>query len=305
MKILGINISHHPSICILENGKITDFYNEERFVVEKDYELGEDNFEIVQAIQQRINFTPDVVTYASYGRFHRVYEDLNIINKIQNQLRKKDYFFDYRKHHIYHALCGFYFSQFNEAVAIVVDGGGACIDRIPYREVESLFFVDSKNVYSFYRHVSSGLETDYLNVKEKSSNSFLNGVLTKISNIKTGGMLFSDGCIKIGMRGGEDAGKLMGLSSYAYCDEKYDLDYNKVNIAKEVQEKNFNETCELIEMAKTKSKNIILSGGCALNCSNNFKYVKKYPDLNFFIDPVPYDAGTAIGVALYYEHYKR
>ena len=29
MKILGVNISHHPSICIYENKTITEFYNEE------------------------------------------------------------------------------------------------------------------------------------------------------------------------------------------------------------------------------------------------------------------------------------
>ena len=52
-------------------------------------------------------------------------------------------------------------------------------------------------------------------------------------------------------------------------------------------------------------KNIILSGGYFLNCVNNFKYVKKYPNLNFFVDPIPYDAGTAIGVSLYYENYKK
>ena len=46
-----------------------------------------------------------------------------------------------------------------------------------------------------------------------------------------------------------------------------------------------------------------MSGGYFLNCSNNFKYVEKYPDLNFFIDPIPHDAGTAIGAAIYYDRY--
>jgi predicted NodU family carbamoyl transferase len=41
-----------------------------------------------------------------------------------------------------------------------------------------------------------------------------------------------------------------------------------------------------------------------LNCVNNFKYVQKFKDINFFIDPVPHDAGTAIGVALYCNDYK-
>ena len=44
-------------------------------------------------------------------------------------------------------------------------------------------------------------------------------------------------------------------------------------------------------------------GGYFLNCSNNFKYVKQFPNLNFFVDPVPHDGGTAIGACIYYENY--
>ena len=72
------------------------------------------------------------------------------------------------------------------------------------------------------------------------------------------------------------------------------------------KEENFKRTCELIEQAVDYRglKNIILTGGVALNCVNNFKYVQKFKDINFFIDPVPHDAGTAIGVALYCNDYK-
>jgi len=96
----------------------------------------------------------------------------------------------------------------------------------------------------------------------------------------------------------------MGLSSYAYTDKKYSLDYNKVQIAKEAQEKTFIATCNLIDKLKDKTNNILLSGGYFLNCSNNFKYVKKYSKLNFFVDPIPHDAGTAIGAVVYYDKYK-
>ena len=60
-----------------------------------------------------------------------------------------------------------------------------------------------------------------------------------------------------------------------------------------------------MERAKKYSdcKNIILSGGYHLNCSNNFKIVKKYPEYNFFVDPISYDGGTAVGAAYYYENY--
>ena len=96
----------------------------------------------------------------------------------------------------------------------------------------------------------------------------------------------------------------MGLSSYAYCQNKYNLNYEKVNLAKEAQEKSFEKTCVLIEKALkfNNTSNIVLSGGYFLNCSNNFKYVKKYPNLNFFVDPIPHDGGTAIGACLYNDY---
>ena len=60
----------------------------------------------------------------------------------------------------------------------------------------------------------------------------------------------------------------------------------------------------LIDGVKNKSNNIVLSGGYFLNCSNNFKYVKKYPNINFFVDPIPHDGGTAIGATVYYDNYR-
>lgn len=45
-------------------------------------------------------------------------------------------------------------------------------------------------------------------------------------------------------------------------------------------------------------KNIVLSGGCAFNVVGNSHLVKKFPHINFFVDPVPHDAGQSIGRAL-------
>ena len=54
-KILGINISHHPSVCIYENNKVKEFYNEERFVLTKNL-LPDETTEIYQSILQKIDF---------------------------------------------------------------------------------------------------------------------------------------------------------------------------------------------------------------------------------------------------------
>jgi len=98
----------------------------------------------------------------------------------------------------------------------------------------------------------------------------------------------------------------MGLAAYA--DKPIKEELKKIaKMGKHAQEKTLQEAIELIKKAKEYSscKNIILTGGYHLNCSNNFKLVKSFPELNFFVDPIPYDGGTAVGAALYYENYHR
>ena len=96
----------------------------------------------------------------------------------------------------------------------------------------------------------------------------------------------------------------MGLAAYAGKNIDRKLK-EKVEIGRDAQEKTLKECVQLIEKAKKYSscKNIILTGGYHLNCSNNFKLVKLFPELNFFVDPIPYDGGTAVGAVLYYENY--
>ena len=95
----------------------------------------------------------------------------------------------------------------------------------------------------------------------------------------------------------------MGIA--AYRNKNTNLDKRILEIAHKAQEETLQERIELIEKALTYSdcKNIILSGGYHLNCSNNFKLVKHFPKLNIFVDPIPYDGGTAVGGGYFYENY--
>ena len=304
MIILGINISHHTSICIYENGKIKKLYNEERFNLEKNWAPDEKNFEILQSINQKINFKPDFVCYASATGASTVNKEYKIIEQIQKQLKNPPYFFDNSNHHLYHALSCFYFSKFDEAAAIIVDGGGAVSKKFsPYREIQTIFYVNKKSIVCYFKHNTNRMYQFPEFCNEEKVKNYAYNYLNVYSQKAIGGRAFIEGCEKIGMKG-TDAGKLMGLSSYANSKNKFNLNYDHVKIANDIQIQTFNETCDLIEIAKTKSKNILLSGGYFLNCSNNFKYVKKYPDLNFFVDPIPNDSGTCIGACIYYDNYK-
>ena len=73
----------------------------------------------MQSINQKINFKPDFVCYASATGASTVNKEYKIIEQIQKQLKNPPYFFDNSNHHLYHALSCFYFSKFDEAAAII------------------------------------------------------------------------------------------------------------------------------------------------------------------------------------------
>ena len=78
------------------------------------------------------------------------------------------------------------------------------------------------------------------------------------------------------------------LTNYAYRVQK---DYEDYLIA----------TCQRA-VKNCKSKNLILTGGCALNCVANYKLLKSLPkDINLYVEPVSDDSGVSLGGA-YQEH---
>lgn len=309
MKILGINISHDFSICVYENKIIKEIYFEERFVQEKKFIVrNKENF--YNCIFKKINFKPDIVVYSSFQRsLDNEIKDKQIIQQIQKQLDNPVYYFNKKNHHIYHACSSFFFSKFEEAMSIVIDGGGACPLEKNYREIKSIFYINKKNIYTIFQHLSNyksllipkNFKDEYSNL---ITNVYKKGIEFYCSSLCIGGLDFIRACSTINLK--NEPGKLMGLASYQSSKQHYNLDYNNVDVAKKIQEKSFSETCVLIEKAYNykKIKNFVLSGGYFLNCSNNFKYVKKYSEFNFFVDPDPSDGGTALGACVYYDSYK-
>jgi carbamoyltransferase len=73
------------------------------------------------------------------------------------------------------------------------------------------------------------------------------------------------------------------------------------NLAWHVQNEVEQQMYDLIQKALdiTGETNIVISGGFGLNCVANYKYLKKFPNIKFYIDPIAHDGGTAIGLARY------
>jgi carbamoyltransferase len=69
----------------------------------------------------------------------------------------------------------------------------------------------------------------------------------------------------------------------------------------QVQKQTQDAVCHLIQKAidKTGSKNICITGGYGLNVVANYYYTTKFPDINFFFEPLSDDSGNSIGGAMF------
>jgi len=231
-------------------------------------------------------------------------------------LPRGDYYY-MNDHHMHHAWCGFNLApQMEDALIIVMDGGGCrkLWDRYPtHQEIESIYYGtkgDSTEITPLYQKLSN-LRFIH-DVSDKFPNElhgFLHCPEPALVNIEdvdyelvsypSMGMNFSNMSQSLGTdKLGRAAGKVMGMASYGQPLPNY---YNRYNVTHQLEIDSFNYTMELIQRAieyKPDCKNIILSGGFSLNCTNNYKYLDRLPDYQIFVDPIPHDGGTAAGAAL-------
>lgn len=199
------------------------------------------------------------------------------------------------------------------------------------KEVESIYYFGKQSTYrkKLYKHYSDIYVVN--NIRKKEHFDIKDNTYERLdTNCLSAGKIFATVCHAMlstnGKDAGQDAGKLMGMSAYGKIvdhDDWIDSDINtiitveaqnkiynsnkhtefqdKANFAKKVQEVTKQMTINLIQKAidMTKSDYVVLSGGYFLNAVNNYEYLKAFPNTKFYIDPMAYDAGTALG-AVYY-----
>jgi carbamoyltransferase len=326
---VGVNISHDASICIKKEDSI-EFFEESRFNKKKHWEPTKENFNYL-SFKKIKNFNDNFV-FSFYGKEDD--DNEKIIENICEKHKIKNFIYNKFEHHLYHACSGFHISPFDKAVCIIMDGGGANLkNKITYTETDSIYYLTRKKIlkvfktYSCTRH--SPLCSNFKNkkkfvkiienLKNNSNNDSIldnffegdNKSLYRLTSDYTPGLLFNHLCTTINMRTKitddtrtvwvAEPGKAMGLSSYGNNSGERDED-----LAKQVQEATKDFTINLIEKALTHcdTRNVVLSGGYALNCVNNFKYTEYFKNVNFFIDPCPHDGGTSLGAAVWYDHYR-
>ena len=284
---------------------------------------------IVEMIEKFKSYIPAedykhlVKEYEEKVYLETVFDD-GLHGRVADQLEMEEFHYEI-EHHLYHAECGYWFSPWREkenAIAITMDGGGchkyADKGYANFQEVETIFLCTPNDKpqrqwgrLSNYRWVNDMIENKALYnmqrgqvIKAPDKIETFDGVECLFNSYPSQGMNFSALSSFFGFdKLGRAAGKVMGAASYQEWEEHKDgyIDYSMHSMGNLLQQKSFEYTCGIIQRAidlNPDVPNIILSGGFALNCTNNAKYLTRFPDHQIFIDPVAHDGGTAVGAAI-------
>tara|TARA_B100000029_G_scaffold378783_1_gene373580 strand:- start:144 stop:1481 length:1338 start_codon:yes stop_codon:yes gene_type:complete len=263
MNIIGISEGFHDAaLCLLQNSKILYASQSERYSkVKNDPWVHPDQWPKADRYQ------PNIVAYYEKP-FRKNLRRLYAGQSWQKPRVNYDYSFG---HHESHAAAGYYTSPFDECNILVIDAIG---------------------------------EWDTISVW-KAKNNLMDKVYSRKYPYSLG-LLYSAITQRIGLKPNEDEYITMGMS--AFGNPKYDLEYllwennhrgvgdifpeaSVEDLAASVQVLYERELLKLIEMCP--HENLVLMGGCALNCAANSKIKGK----NIWIMPAPGDAGSAIGAA--------
>ena len=268
-----------------------------------------------------------------YEFLNRLKKKINIKKSINDHFRpislNKNVKVHYIDHHLSHIASAFYPSGFKEAAGLSVDGFGdfasICIAKCEDRKISIIkkyLFPNSLGVFfeSFTQLIgfkNYGDEYKMMGLSSYGNPKFVNLIIDNIFDPKKNLTLnlkyfnHTDSNFKYNFEGKPNQNKL-----YSYELEKLfninNLTVEKIsNIHKDIAasaqkvfELKLIEICNDIKSMNI-SKNLVYSGGCALNSLANKKLEESKIFDKIFIPYAPGDGGGSIGSALYFQNERK
>ena len=224
----------------------------------------------------------------------------------------------------------FYNSRFDKSLVVVVDGHGGYVDE-NLTEVESLYKFSSDGYNLLYKNI---IPSPYPYDSLWKRKNIYSHEQYDCKNTISIGILYDLASILIGNTEHE-CGKPMGLSSYGEENKMFkNLFLNKntfnndffltsdgeiqkflttptkitkqnykkyADFCYEVQIQTQKAIGDLIEdgVKNTGIKKVCISGGYGMNVVANHYYLQRFPDVEFYFEPLSNDSGISIGVAIY------
>lgn len=257
---------------------------------------------------------------------------INYLLSVRKLLKDKINFkkeLKFHHHHLCHQYAAYYLSGFSSAACLSIDGLGEIESTcLGHAKKNSIKILESANFPNSLGEVYSAI-TDFLGYKADSGEGTVMALAAlgdrkeKIKNSnKTYEEVFRE-IIKI-----KNSKFQINLEWFTYWRERSNirvsdkfvqvfgkkrkknnkLNQNYKNIAAALQfrfQEAYIQTIRRL-LNKTKEKNLVLSGGCALNCKANGMIEKNFNLKNIYIQPAAGDNGLAVGAAyLGYLNYTR
>ena len=171
MKILSLIVGHDSSACVIKDGNILFFMEEEKLTYLKKDDLPTN---LMQEVKKYVDDEVDVfvLTYINFPGlvapdvFKEYFLEKNNITPKKTIIEID--------HHLMHASCAFYSSGFTEALVFVSDGGGRIKGDWESQEFESVFTELSRE---------KNLAFNVIREEEKSFLKTLDQGLTLLDNI--------------------------------------------------------------------------------------------------------------------------
>lgn len=346
MNILGISAYYHDSAAaLLRDGAVVAAAQEERFTRKKhdsrfpenavNYCLAEaeislrDVDRVVFYDKPLVKFERLLETYLSYAPNGLrsfiaampiwLKEKLYLKTTLKNELRniaggKKEQIpaLLFAEHHQSHAASAFYFSPFDSAAVLCLDGVGEWATTSAWRGdgnvLEALWEIDFPHslglLYSAFTYytgfrVNSG-EYKLMGLAPYGEPKYVDLILDNLLDLKPDGtfrlnMDYFNYCTGLTMTN-KRFDKLFGGPPRA---AETKLNQREMDIAASIQVVTETVVLRLAQTLhdETGESNLCLAGGVALNCVANGKVLREGPFENLWIQPAAGDAGGALGAA--------
>jgi carbamoyltransferase len=207
MNILGISPHHHSSVCLLQEGEIIFFSQEERIYRKEKY-CSHPFKTIIDVIQHNhidyIAQSSPGVGFPHTNMLDPITSDSSYFDMLITRYHPEALFKDYGDtHHLTHAFHSFYNSGFKEAIGVVIDGLGSRLEDNSLRETETFYYL----TYPAKSEIIFQNLTSHNKINPKKEN---NQTISSYTNLSR---CYEQVTTYLGW-GINEAGKTMGLAPY-------------------------------------------------------------------------------------------
>lgn len=235
--------------------------------------------------------------------------------KLEYFTKKFNHNIEFVGHHLSHAYSALAISPFEKSIIVVMDGAGTqlpgdlsfeeCtiylqnqsqLNCVFSREVSFFRSKKKKNTYwgnrpgAFYEKVS-----EYVFNCPHSSGKLM-GLAPYGKSILKKPALYKTNLEEL-LEAIDWAQSFKGKNKEDWENQIHDNWKNLASTAQEILEENYFEILNMIKCKFPEYENLILVGGCALNCTNNAKILYSKMFNKVFVPPFPGDEGIGFGIA--------